>query len=174
MKLLRFALTLVLAAACGCAASSTVKPQPAPEVRLKQMQTEIMRTLVAGGDYTSLKYDYTKYAELVTAGVAMNDAAGNLIDSNMRYFDMMGFTSSQLQELSAMQLAPDDWYAMKGNQAELARQQDFVTFDKDYTAKDGSVMPVRITGWVLRGTDGAIIGTGALVRERTEMQKPLP
>ncbi|MDD4004784.1 MAG: PAS domain S-box protein [Elusimicrobiaceae bacterium] len=159
----------------GCAYNRPVEEAPAaPEARLKAMQTEMMRQIDSGGDYTDLKFRYTAYEETLLAGVVMNDRNGNLVDASFRYFDMMGYTSSQLQELSAVELAPDDWYSMKGGQARLARTQEFVTFEKDYETRTGRILPVLITGWVLRGEDGSVIGTGALVRERTEMQKRLP
>lgn len=170
-KLILLCAALPVFALSGCA---SVKPAATtdtnPAAVLKNMQTEIMRQTLAGGDYTDLKADYNNYAEALPAGVAMNEADGDLVDSNIRYTEMMGYTLENVQELSADELLPDRWYVMQGEQAQLAKTQEFVTFEKDYKTKSGKIIPAHITGWLLIGEDGSVIGTGTMVQEKTVME----
>jgi hypothetical protein len=63
---------------------------------------------------------------------------------------------------------------MENDQFSLAQTKDFVTFEKDYKTKDGHILSAIITGWVVKDTDGKVIGTGALVREKTNIPVLMP
>ncbi len=178
-KLILLCAALPVFALCGCA---SVKPAATTETNpaavLKNLQTKFMRQTLVGGEdstelddgYTELEGDYNNYAEELTAGVAMNNAAGDLVDANTRYTEIMGYTLEAMQELSADELLPDRWYVMQGEQAQLAKTQEFVTFEKDYKTKSGKIIPAHITGWLLIGEDGSVIGTGTMVQEKTVME----
>ena len=164
---------LLMALTAGCATTKT--PPADPKILIKDLQTQILRmTFSTDEDYTNVKERYNEYVAGLKEGVVMTDMDGNILDANTSYMNMFDYTLSQLQSNSSDYLTPDQWYRMENDQFSLAQTKDFVTFEKDYKTKDGHILSAIITGWVVKDTDGKVIGTGALVREKTNIPVLMP
>ena len=111
-----------------------------------------------------IRSQYISLVEKNPDGVVMTNIAGDILEANQAYQDMLGYTLTELRELSYQQITPQKWHEMEAGMVSDAMDRDYVRFQKEYMGKDGAVFPIEITGWIIKDASGKAIGTGSIVK----------
>jgi PAS domain S-box-containing protein len=92
--------------------------------------------------------------ELSPLGIAMNDMSGRFIEFNEAFRQICGYSSDELKALDYWQLTPKKYDSMEQQQLQSLRQTGrYGPYEKEYQRKDGSIIPLRLNGVLVKGTD---------------------
>jgi PAS domain S-box-containing protein len=111
--------------------------------------------------------------ESMMDGFVLVDMEGIIQDCNESYRRMLGHARDELQTLSYRDLTPARWHEFERTIVEgqvLARGYSDV-YEKEYRRKDGSVFPVELRTFLLKGLTGGHIGMWAIVRDITARKR---
>lgn len=107
----------------------------------------------------ALKENVEKYRNLFNhfvAGIYLHDLEGHIIDINPNACKQLGYTKSELLELTVFDLHPDPTDSINLPRDEIIRQwkqwqqgQNYV-LEAEHKRKDGSIFPVQVTTGVVR------------------------
>jgi PAS domain S-box-containing protein len=85
--------------------------------------------------------------DLSTLGIALADMSGQFIQFNAAFSHICGYPEAELKHLNYWKLTPAKYSADEQIQMEtLLRTGRFGPHEKEYLRKDGSLVPVRLTG----------------------------
>ena len=103
------------------------------------------------------------------AGIVETDATGKMRFVNARWCEMLGYSESELLELSIEDIT-DPSSLDETRQAFSTAQSDLdnVTLDKIYRRKDGTVLMANSTITALRDMNGRFVGISAIVIDNSE------
>lgn len=168
MRVYSMAACVLLMAMGGCASVEKNKAQCAgPSMRgnmMKQvmaMQTELLISSPSPG----LQERYRKLCADIPFAVVLTDAEGNVLEANSRYQEITGYTLDELKKLTYQQLTPEKWHQAEAEIVAVADTVPYVSFEKEYLNKNGEVVPISLTGWVIKDASGKILGTGSFVSD---------
>ncbi len=124
----------------------------------------------------SLRESEKKYRvlyETTRDGLVATDMDGRIVECNQAYVGMLGYSKDELKNLTYQQLTPKKWHRME---ATIAKEQIMKRgysdeYEKEYRRKDGTVFPISIRVWLIRGEDGKPKGMWAIIRDITERKK---
>ncbi|MFA5147378.1 MAG: PAS domain S-box protein [Candidatus Omnitrophota bacterium] len=108
-------------------------------------------------------------------GIVLVNISGDILDCNQAYLDMLGYTMDEVKRLTYIQVTPAKWHKME---AEIIRQRVLAKgfsgdYEKEYTRKDGTVFPILLNTWLVRGEDGRPAGMWAIIKDITEQKRML-
>ncbi len=113
-------------------------------------------------------------------GFVMVDAHGCFLDANQAYCDMLGYSPKELRDLDDFySVTPEkwrDWEATEIWNNRLVRLGFSGLYEKEYIRKDGTVFPVELQSYTVRGKDGAIDylwGTARDISARKEAEETI-
>ncbi len=112
-----------------------------------------------------------KFCEGSSIGCVVTDMDGNITFANPAYRKMLGFSMEELKDRSYQELTPAKWHAIEKAYIEAAKELPFVRFEKEYIRKDGTVIPIEVTGWLVYDENGEPVGTASYVIDTTEYIK---
>jgi len=121
---------------------------------------------------------WRKLFENSSAGIALVAPDGHYIATNVAFQKMLGYTEQELQELTTLDLTPEeDRAAFKALRAEaLAGQQRFYRVEKRYRRKDGSLIWADISATIVPapGSESAFfLGVIVDISERKRAEEEL-
>jgi PAS domain S-box-containing protein len=93
---------------------------------------------------------------------------GTIEYANPAYRKMLGYTAEELSKLTYQQLTPPKWHDVEKIYIKAANDMPFVRYEKEYVTKGGTIIPIEITGWVVRDAGGNPVGTAAFAIDLTE------
>jgi PAS domain S-box-containing protein len=101
------------------------------------------------------------------ASVSMD---GQIKEYNELFSILTGYSPEELQKLTYRDITHQRWHAME---TEIIEQQVLVNgysevYEKEYTHKDGTVIPVELRTFLLRDDTGAPCGMWAVIRDITK------
>lgn len=111
-------------------------------------------------------------------GIVYCDMAGHFLECNPAYERMLGYTAGELSQLDFMQITPDEWHAFENKiiQQKIIGQGCSGLYQKEYIHKDGTVFPVELSVYLIRGDAGHPLGMFGVVRDisqRMTLEKEL-
>lgn len=111
-----------------------------------------------------------KYRQLFTAlrdPFATTDLKGRLLEFNQPFQALLGFSKKELLGLSYRDITPRKWHAAeKKIIAEQVRKRGFSTvYEKEYTRKNGTRVPVELRTMLVTDAAGAPVGMSAIIRD---------
>ncbi len=116
---------------------------------------------------------YRRLHDSLRDAYVMVDMSGRLLEFNPAYRNMLGYTNEELRQLTYVELTPQRWHEMEARivaEQILPRGQSAV-YEKEYIRKDGTVFPVELRTFLLRGAEGQPEAMWAIVRDITERKK---
>ncbi|MBU1693891.1 MAG: PAS domain S-box protein [Verrucomicrobia bacterium] len=171
MQLYSIAACVLLLAMAGCTNGEKNKAQSIdPSMRgdmMKQViaiQTELFRPSAS----PKLKERYQKLSEDIPFAVVLTDAEGNVLEANSRYQHITGYNLDELRQLTYQQLTPEKWQQAEAEFVAIANTVPYVAFEKEYLKKNGQVVPISLTGWVIKDANGKVVGTGSFITDITD------
>ena len=85
--------------------------------------------------------------ELSPLGIALTDMKGHYVEFNESFLRITGYSEKELKALDYWTLTPKKYEAEEARQLEsLARVGHYGPFEKEYVRRDGSLVPLRLSG----------------------------
>jgi PAS domain S-box-containing protein len=92
---------------------------------------------------------------LAPVGIALTDMDGRYIEFNEAFREICGYADDELKALDYWTLTPAEYEADEATQLELlATTGRYGPYEKEYIRRDGSRIPIRLSGLLLEGTGG--------------------
>jgi PAS domain S-box-containing protein len=115
---------------------------------------------------------YRRLYETTQDGIMARDIQGKMIDCNIAYAKMLGYSRKELRNMSIKQLLPEKWLEQREKIVKKVLQtgHSFV-FEREYKRKDGSVFPASVRTWRLTDGKGKVVGIWSIVRDITEQKE---
>lgn len=92
--------------------------------------------------------------ELSPLGIVMTDMSGRFIEFNEAFCRICGYSADELKGIDYWTLTPKKYESIELRQLQSLRQIGrYGPYEKEYQRKDGSVVPLRLNGVLVKGTD---------------------
>jgi PAS domain S-box-containing protein len=92
--------------------------------------------------------------ELSPLGIAMTDMSGQFIEFNEAFRRICGYSYDELKAIDYWKLTPKKYESMEQQQLQSLRQIGrYGPYEKEYQRKDGTIIPLRLNGVLVKGTD---------------------
>ncbi len=93
--------------------------------------------------------------DLSPLGITLVDQHGRFREFNRAFRRICGYSSDELRGLNAQALTPTQYVDQEREQIKvMASQGQYGPYDKEFRRKDGTLVPVRLNGSMIRGSDG--------------------
>jgi PAS domain S-box-containing protein len=152
-------------------AQITVAPLYDDERRLTGfvgLSDEIMRRKQAVRALRESEDKYRTLVEQASDGIHTYDFQGNFIDTNSKLCEMLGYTREELLKLNVKDLIPAEDMTLNPIRFDELTTGKTLIRERRLLRKDGSIMPVEISGRMVQ--DGVL---QAIIRDITERKKTL-
>jgi PAS domain S-box-containing protein len=114
---------------------------------------------------------YRRLYETTQDGIMARDLQARMIDCNLAYAKMLGYTKKELRRLSVQELLPEKWHKQRDEIVHKVLQTGkSIVFEREYKRKDSSVFPASVRTWRLTDGKGKVIGIWSTVRDITEQK----
>lgn len=143
------------------------------EQKMLQLEQETKALREAEAALRDSEGKYRRLHESMTDGFALVDMAGNILESNLSYEQMLGYSKDELQGLTYMDITPAKWHDFE---AKIIAEQVLLhdtseVYEKEYRDKQGRVFPVELKTFLVRNDQGQPEAMWAIVRDLTERKK---
>lgn len=116
---------------------------------------------------------YHSFFESSRDGYSMVDMRGFIIETNVAFKQMLGFTDAELFLKTYLDITPEKWRAAEKKIIdEQVRVRGFSeVYEKECIRKDGSIFPVNLRTYLMRDKDGNPVGMWSFIRDISESKK---
>lgn len=115
---------------------------------------------------------YRRLYETTRDGIMARDVYGIMIDCNIAYAKMLGYSKKELRKLSVQELLPEKWHEEREKIVHKVLQTGrSIVFEREYVRKDGSIFPASVRTWRLSDGKGNVVGIWSIVRDITEQKE---
>ncbi len=111
--------------------------------------------------------------ETAPDGIVLRNMEGKFLDANNAFLNMVGYTLFELTELSYQDIIPEKWIAeiKKRIENSIKTGSGSGVMEMEYYTKEGSVIPVLVSRWVMLDENGKPFQVGAYVKDLTVLKK---
>ncbi len=114
---------------------------------------------------------YRRLYETTHDGIMARDLEGKMIHCNQAYAKMLGYTKTELRNLTVRQLLPERWHKQRDEVVNKVLQTGrSILFEREYKRKDGSIFSASVRTWRLTDGKGKVIGIWSIVRDITHQK----
>lgn len=143
------------------------------EQKMLQLEQETKALREAEAALRISEGKYRRLHESMTDGFVLVDMAGNILESNLAYEQMLGYTKEELQNFKYMDITPTKWHDFE---AEIITKQVLVNdssevYEKEYRHKQERIFPVELKTFLVRNDQDQPEAMWAIVRDITERKK---
>ena len=115
---------------------------------------------------------YRRLYQTTLDGIMARDSKGAMIDCNLAYAKMLGYSKKELRNLKINDLLPEKWLEQREKIVKKVLQTGYsIVFEREYKRKDGSVFPASVRTWRLTDGKGKVVGIWSIVRDITEQKE---
>ena len=115
---------------------------------------------------------YRRLYETTQDGIMARDLKGEMIDCNLAYAKMLGYTKKELKHLTVQDLLPMKWHKQRDEIVNKVLQTGrSILFEREYRREDGLVFPASVRTWRLTNGKGKVVGIWSIVRDITEQKE---
>jgi PAS domain S-box-containing protein len=104
-------------------------------------------------------------------GIVIITLDGMIFDANKSFQDMLGYTLNEFKNLNFQELTPSKWHEIEAEAIRNFMSVGHGTFEKEYIRKDGKVIPVSLSGWLIKDPQENPVYIGAFVKDITEQKR---
>ena len=128
-------------------------------------------------ELTASEDRYQQLYEGATDGILATDLEGNIRDFNNAFLQLIGYSSDELRKQTFRDLTPDKYQELENRIIKQILDQGFSdVYEKEFIRKDGTLIPVEISGYLTKDKQGNPSGMWGFIRdisERKEAEKKL-
>jgi PAS domain S-box-containing protein len=140
-----------------------------------QLIVTIQRALEIKETTQSLSESETRYHQLYEGtidGIVATDTSGKIIDSNTSFQKMLRYSGEKLRTMTIWDITPKKWHEKNKNVRDQILSRGYSDlYEKEYIDKNGSIIPVEVSGFVTRNAQNEVIGMWAFVRDISGRKK---
>lgn len=115
---------------------------------------------------------YRRLYQTTQDGIMARELQGQMIDCNIAYAKMLGYSKKELRNLTIKQLLPEKWLEQREKIVKKVIETGHsLVFEREYKRKDGSVFPASVRTWQLTNGKGKVVGVWSIVRDITEQKQ---
>jgi len=115
---------------------------------------------------------YRRLYETTQDGIMARALDGRMIDCNVAYAKMLGYSKKELKNLAVQELLPEKWHEEREKIVNKVLQTGrSIVFEREYIRKDGSIFPASVRTWRLTNEKGNLAGVWSIVRDITEQKE---
>ncbi len=115
---------------------------------------------------------YRRLYETTQDGIMARAVDGHMIDCNVAYAKMLGYSKKELKNLAIQELLPEKWHEEREKIVNKVLQTGrSIVFEREYIRKDGSIFPASVRTWKLTDEKGNLAGVWSIVRDITEQKE---
>ena len=112
---------------------------------------------------------YRMLYENLRDGSATVNLEGRIVECNTPFLEMLGYSQEEILALTYKEITPAKWHPVE---EKILREQVMArgysdVYEKEYIRKDGTIFPVELRTYLVRGDDGQPEGMWAIVRDIT-------
>jgi PAS domain S-box-containing protein len=106
-------------------------------------------------------------------GIVLGNLEGNILAANKAFLDMVGYDLKELLEKNYCDIMPQKWIGPTKRQIKEFIKSGFGSgvIEKEYSRKDGTIVPVLVSGWVMFDENNKPFQMGAYVKDLTAIKK---
>lgn len=139
----------------------------------KSLNTMLTRLLHRELSLLESEARYRRLYESMMDAFNMTDMSGRLLEFNHAFREMLGYTAGELLGMTCRDLTPVKWHEFE---AQIVKEQVIPygysqVYEKEYFRKDGTIIPVEIKTFMLRGENNQPEAMCAIVRDVTERRR---
>jgi PAS domain S-box-containing protein len=102
-------------------------------------------------------------------GIAYSSLDGHFIDINNAFTQLTGYSEGELNTMRYQDLIPEKFHEIDAKVvAEMIKTGTPVELEREYKKKDGSIVPVSLTSFVVKGNNNQTVGLATIVKDITE------
>ena len=140
-----------------------------------QLIVTIQRALEIKEATQSLSESEKRYHQIYEGaidGIIALTPEGKIVDFNSSLLKMLQYNEEELKALTVWDITPEKWHSnTKKIHAQVLSRGYSDLFEKEYIRKDGSTMPVEISGFASRNAQDNAVGMWAFVRDISSRKK---
>ena len=115
---------------------------------------------------------YRRLYQTTQDGIMARELQGQMIDCNIAYAKMLGYSKKELRNLTIKHLLPEKWLEQREKIVKKVIETGHsLVFEREYKRKDGSVFPASVRTWQLTNGKGKVVGVWSIVRDITEQKQ---
>ena len=113
---------------------------------------------------------YSKLYESMLDGFIRVDMSGRIVECNLAFQEMLGYTAEELLKLTYTDLTPDKWHDFETKivEEQILKNGSSQLYEKEYKRKDGSIFPVELRTCLITDENSKPAGMWAIVRDITK------
>lgn len=105
-------------------------------------------------------------------GIVIATPDGKILDANQAYLDMLGYTLEELKDMTYQQFTPEKWHKKEEEAVKsFLSGKGYGCFEKEYIKKDGTILPVSLTGWLIKDNQADPEKMGVFVQDITQRKR---
>jgi len=116
---------------------------------------------------------YIRLFESMMDGFVSVAMDGKLLECNEVYRTMLGYSKTELTQLSYTDITPEKWHALEVGivKDQILKRGYSDVYEKEYRHKNGKVFPVELRSVLIRDEQGIPAGIWAIVRDISERKR---
>jgi len=114
---------------------------------------------------------YRSLFETAPDGIALTAMDGKFLEVNPAFQKMLGYAKDDLNVLKYQDLTPEKWHIIEAKRIQEIMDIGYGTLEKEFIRKDGTIVPISLTGWVIKDNEGNPTTLGAYIEDITERKK---
>ena len=114
-----------------------------------------------------------KYRELfdnIRDGTVIVNMDGQILECNLEYSRMLGYSQEELKKISYQQLTPANWHGFEQKivETQIIPRGYSDLYEKEYCKKDGTIFPIELRTYAIKDAKNNLVGMWAIIRDVTE------
>jgi len=143
---------------------------------VKQLVLTVNRALERNETSRALINAKEHYAQLFNStqdGLVTVTFEGKILDFNVSFQRMVGYSGEELHKMSFWNLTPKKWHAMEEKivKKQIIGHGYSDLYEKEYKHKDGTIFPIEVSAYLTKGIGGKAETMWAFVRDISERKR---
>ena len=115
---------------------------------------------------------YQQLYEGAFDGIVTVDLDGRIIDFNPAFLKILSYSPDELKSLRFQEITPEKFHSEEQIKLDQILERGYSDlYEKEYIDKDGTLVPIELSGYLTRDSKGDPIGMWAFVRDISERKK---
>lgn len=131
--------------------------------------TRAYERTIAKEELTEAEDRYRQLYEGATDGILATDMDGAILDFNSAFVQLLGYTPKELRSKSFMDLTPEKYWELEKRIVSQLLEKGFSDiYEKEFIKRDGTLIPVEISGYLSKDIQGQPTGMWGFIRDISE------